>query len=152
MYTTGVPTKHDSCCGEHMYVLTLTHVGLTFAYIVHVRGHVKVHVLLLIGSSRAQIPSGAWFVWIKSYQKTLKVGSYCFPARCTALWGQVREMWCAFIRWNALSNAHDPRLGLFPGAQVQLWASFFRPSLPSAMITIAMARVQDIHRWTERPL
>ena len=30
-------------------------------------------------------PSVAWFLWTDSYQKTLKVGSYCFPASC-AVW------------------------------------------------------------------
>ena len=80
-------------------------------------------IRLVFGRSRIQIPSGAWFLRTESYQQTLKLGSYCFHARCTA-WGDwVTEMWGAFIRWNSLSNAHGPRLGLFPGAQVQPWAS-----------------------------
>ena len=67
------------------------------------------------------------------------VGSFCFPARCTAFGDWVMEMWGRFMRCNSLSNAHGPQLELFPGAKVQPWASCSRPSFPSVMIMIVMA-------------
>ena len=79
------------------------------------------------------------FFWTESYQKTLKVGSYCFPTECTALKGWSNETWGhIWIKLMQLTWTHGPRPGLFPAAWVEPWASCFRPSFPSVMITIAI--------------